>query len=95
MKERLLFLKRPLILSSLFVTLTWAIGIYIVYTYITDIFGRVGATEQTITLMLFISGVASFFGVTYGGYSADRFGSIRTILFALSLLFLAVTTLSL
>lgn len=95
LKERLLFLKHPFILSSLFITLTWSIGIYIVYTYVTDIFGQVGATEQTITLMLFIFGVASFFGVTLGGYSVDRFGAIRTMLFALSLLFVAFITLSL
>ncbi|GGD78923.1 MFS transporter [Paenibacillus nasutitermitis] len=93
-KERLLFLKHPSILSSLLVTLTWSIGIYIVYTYVTDIFGKVGATEQTITLVLFISGIASFLGVTWGGYSSDRFGPIRTIPFSLSLLFVAVTTLS-
>ncbi|SHE49612.1 Predicted arabinose efflux permease, MFS family [Seinonella peptonophila] len=92
--KRLLFLKRPSILSSLMITLTWSIGIYTVYTYISDIFGRVGATEQTIALMLFICGIGSFLGVTFGGYSADRFGAVKTMFFALTLLFIANTALS-
>ncbi|UUZ89743.1 MFS transporter [Paenibacillus sp. P25] len=95
LKDRLSFLRHPLILSALLTTLTWGIGIFIVYTYVSDIFGRLGATGQSISLMLFIAGIASFFGVYFGGFSADRFGSYRTIVLALVLLLIAVTSLSL
>ncbi|WP_248928465.1 MFS transporter [Paenibacillus hamazuiensis] len=94
LKDRLSFLRHPLILSALLTSLTWGIGVFIVYTYVSDIFGRLGGTGQTISLMLFVAGIASFFGVNFGGFSADRFGSSRTIVLALVLLLIAVTSLS-
>jgi predicted MFS family arabinose efflux permease len=92
--ERLSFLKNSTILTALSITLAWAFGIYVVYTYIGDIFGRVGAGENAITVMLLISGIASFLGVNFGGFAADRYGPARTIVLALLLLMVAVVTLS-
>lgn len=94
LKERLLLLKRPLILTALISTLAWGIGILVVYTYVANIFEQFGATWQTISLVLFIAGIAGFVGVNTGGYAADRFGSSITIVFSLSLLAVAVTALS-
>jgi predicted MFS family arabinose efflux permease len=92
--ERLSFLKKPTILTALTITLIWAFGIFVVYTYVADIFGRVGAGENTITVMLLILGIASFLGVNFGGFAADRYGPARTIVLALVLLMIAVVTLS-
>ncbi|GGD97517.1 MFS transporter [Paenibacillus nasutitermitis] len=95
LKNRLSLLKRPLILSALVTSLTWGIGIFLVFTYVADIFGQFGAAGQTITILLFFVGIASFAGVSFGGYAVDRFGSTRTIVLSLFLLLGAVSTLSL
>ncbi|WP_018751904.1 MFS transporter [Paenibacillus sanguinis] len=95
LKNRFSLLKRPSIISALLTSLTWGIGIFLVYTYVADIFGQFGAGGQTITLVLFFAGIASFAGVNFGGYAVDRFGSTRTIVLSLFLLLGAVTTLSL
>lgn len=95
LKDRMSVLKRPLIVSSLLMSLTWGIGIFLVYTYVADIFGQFGATGQMMPLVLFCVGIASFGGVNFGGYAVDHFGSTRTIVLTLFLLLVAVSTLSL
>jgi predicted MFS family arabinose efflux permease len=94
LRDRVECLKRPLILTALLTTLAWGIGIFVVYTYVSDIFVGLGAAAPTIALMLFIAGIASCFGVGFGGYAADRFGSARTIVFALCCLIAALLSLS-
>jgi predicted MFS family arabinose efflux permease len=92
--DRIRCLKRPLILTALLTTLAWGIGIFVAYTYVSDIFAGLGAAAPTIPLMLFIAGIASCFGVGIGGYAADRFGSAKTIVFALCCLIAALLSLS-
>jgi predicted MFS family arabinose efflux permease len=58
------------------------------------IFGQFGVSGETITLVLFLAGIASFAGVSFGGCAVDQFGSSRMIVLTLSLLFIAVTSLS-
>jgi predicted MFS family arabinose efflux permease len=65
-----------------------------VYTYIADVFGKMGATPQTISLVLLIWGVASLAGSTLGGIAADRFGATRTIPLTLAALLAALASLS-
>lgn len=93
--ERLSQLKRPQILSALVTSLAWGIGVFLVYTYIADIFGQFGATGRTVTFVLLAAGLASFAGVQFGGYAVDRYGSHRIIVLTLILLMAAVTGLSL
>jgi len=95
MRERLSPLKRPPVLSALAASLTWGIGVFLVYTYIADLFGQFGATGRTISAVLLLTGLASFAGVQFGGYAVDRYGSHRMIVMTLFLLILAVTGLSL
>lgn len=95
MRERLSQLKRPLILSALAASLTWGTGVFLVYTYIADIFGQFGATGRTVSFVLLLTGLASFAGVQFGGYAVDRYGSHNIIVLTLFLLMLAVIGLSL
>ncbi len=94
LKERLSFVKRPVIFSSLLITVLWGIGAFTVYTYISDVFGRLGAVQTTISFVLLIWGLASFAGSSLGGWAADRFGSARIIVLTLSGLTVALTSLS-
>lgn len=93
--ERLSQLRRPLVLTALTASLTWGIGVFLVYTYIADIFGQFGAGGQTVSIVLLLAGLASFAGVQFGGYAVDRYGSSRVIVLTLWLLMAAVTALSL
>lgn len=95
MRERLSQLKRPLILSALAASLTWGTGVFLVYTYIADIFGQFGAAGRTVSFVLLLTGLASFAGVQFGGYAVDRYGSHNIIVLTLFLLMLAVIDLSL
>jgi predicted MFS family arabinose efflux permease len=95
MRERLSQLKRPLILSALAASLTWGTGVFLVYTYIADIFGQFGAAGRTVSFVLLLTGLASFAGVQFGGYAVDRYGSHNIIVLTLFLLMLAVIGLSL
>lgn len=92
--ERFSYVKRPAILSALLTTVFWGVGAFTVYTYLSEVFNRLGATERMISLVLFTWGVASLIGSSIGGIAADRFGSARTIFITLSVLLLALTSLS-
>nr|WP_273386367.1 MFS transporter [Cohnella zeiphila] len=94
LKERLSPLKRPELLSSLMITMVWAIGIFSLFTYVSDLFAGYGAGGRAISFVLFFSGVASFIGVRAGGVAADRIGSARAIPIALSMLTLALALLA-
>jgi predicted MFS family arabinose efflux permease len=89
LKDRLSFLRRPVILCGLLTTLLWGTAVFSVYTYIADLYSGLGAGGRTISLVLLVGGIAGFFGVSLGGYAADKIGSARTI--ALALAVLAVT----
>lgn len=86
MRERLSYLKRPELLSALLTTLTWATGIFALFTYVSELFAGYGAGGRMISIVLCISGIASFIGVRTGGIAADRIGPNRAIPLALTLL---------
>lgn len=94
LRERLSCLRNPVLLSALLTTLAWGIGIFALYTYVADIFAGFGATSRMLSLVLFLDGIACLIGVNLGGYSADRFGSSRTIALSLSLLTVSMALLS-
>lgn len=86
MRERLSYLKRPELLSALLTTLAWATGIFALFTYVSELFAGYGAGGRMISIVLCISGIASFIGVRTGGIAADRIGPNRAIPLALILL---------
>jgi len=94
LKERLAFLGRPAILAALITTLLWGIAIFSVYTYIADLYGGLGAEGEAISLVLLIGGIASFIGVSLGGYAADRIGPAGTIALALTVLAASLASMS-
>jgi len=94
LKERLAYLGRPAILSALLTTLLWGIAIFSVYTYIADLYGGLGAEGEAISLVLLVGGIASFAGVSLGGYAADRIGPAGTIALALSVLVVSLAAMS-
>ena len=93
-RERLSYIKRPVIWTSLLSTVCWATGAFAVYTYIADVFGQLGAAPRVISFVLLIWGISSLIGSTLGGVASDRFGSARTIPVALAVLLAALTTFS-
>ena len=94
LRDRLAPLGRPVIWTALLTTVCWGTGAFAVYTYIADVFGRLGATPRMISLVLLIWGVSSLAGSTLGGFAADRFGSSRTIPLTLAVLLAALASLS-
>lgn len=94
LKERLSYLGRPAILSALFTTLLWGIAIFSVYTYIADLYKGLGAEGEAISLVLLVGGIASFIGVSLGGYAADRIGPSGTIVLALTILAVSLAFMS-
>jgi len=94
LKERVAFLGRPAILIALITTLLWGIAIFSVYTYIADLYGGLGAEGEAISLVLLVGGIASFIGVSLGGYAADRIGPAGTIALALAMLAVSLASMS-
>ncbi|GIO92317.1 MULTISPECIES: MFS transporter [Paenibacillus] len=86
MRERLSYLKQPELLSALLTTLAWATGIFSLFTYVSELFAGYGAGGRMISVVLCLTGIASFIGVRTGGIAADRIGPNRTVLLALILL---------
>ena len=94
LKERLSFPGRPAILSALITTLLWGIAIFSVYTYIADLYGGLGAEGKAVSLVLLVGGIASFAGVALGGYATDRIGPNGTIVLALAVLAVSLSSMS-
>lgn len=88
--------KNGVAVSGLFVTLFWMTGYFIVYTYLTPFLKQdVHLHATTVTLILLILGIFSMLGTRFGGYSADRLGTERTLLLCLTIHALALLSLPL
>jgi len=84
-------LKRPSIAAALGMTFFVFIGYSVVNTYITPFLTALRPmSEQEISSVLFVLGIASLIGSKLGGLLADRFGTPRTLIGSM-----AVQTLSL
>ncbi|MCM3492200.1 MFS transporter [Paenibacillus lactis] len=68
MRERLSYLKQPELLSALLTTLAWATGIFSLFTYVSELFAGYGAGGRMISVVLCLTGIASFIGVRTGGH---------------------------
>lgn len=79
--QRFTPLKNPKVIFTLLVTLFVFINYSLINTYITPLLNS-ALPEMTgiISAILLAMGIASLLGSRFGGFSADRFGIVRTIL---------------
>jgi len=91
--KQLAILKNPRIAVALSVTLFMFISYSAVYTYIAPLLSTF-ISEQKISVVLFIIGIASLIGSKLGGFSADRFGVARTLIIGMVIQALALALLS-
>ncbi|WP_051378294.1 MFS transporter [Derxia gummosa] len=93
---RLALLRAPGLARACAVTLLWAVGAYLMLTYLAQYLADVlGVGGATVGLFMGLWGIASASGVFLSGGLADRLGAPRVIAAALALLALAFATLGL
>ncbi|MGV2875687.1 MFS transporter [Macrococcus capreoli] len=63
---------------------------YIVFTYISPMMINEGYTLQHVSILLFVCGLGSIAGTSLGGMMADRFGSKKWLIVALSIFTLSL-----
>lgn len=96
LRERIAVVRQPSALFALCITTLWAVGTYSVFTYIALFLATVvGLKGATIGYALFLWGVAAFIGLLLGGLANDRIGSRRVIFATLSVMALALMSLTL
>jgi MFS transporter, DHA1 family, inner membrane transport protein len=80
LRARLAFLKRPNLLMALVHTLLMLIGMQIVATYNRPLLQQFAHLDEVmVSGVLLLFGVAGLVGGVIGGYSVDRWGSMRTL----------------
>lgn len=85
LSHRFAFLKQPTIAITLSVTFFVFIGFSVVDTYIAPYLTVVMPTMETkISFVLLILGIGSLIGSRLGGFLADRFGIMRTLLISIA-----------
>lgn len=96
LSQRIAVARQPAVLLALLATLIWAMGAYVMYTflalYLTSTTGLQGAQ---ISMVLFLWGVTAAAGIFLGGSLNDRFGSRAVLIPSLGLLATAFISLSL
>ena len=86
LREQLLFLKQPKVISALSVTFLFFISYSIIYTYIAPFLSSIqDASEAKMSSILMLLGIASFIGSKLSGFLADRIGLAKTLLGSMSL----------
>ncbi|GGF68591.1 putative MFS-type transporter YbcL [Paenibacillus albidus] len=81
LRQQLGLLRNPRIAMGLAVSFFWLGGYSITYTYISPYLLTItGMSEQTLSAALLAFGIASLVGSKLGGYSADRWGVLPTLL---------------
>jgi predicted MFS family arabinose efflux permease len=95
LRERITVARQPAVLVALFSTMLWATGAYAIYTYLASFLDRAaGITGSSVSVVLFVWGVAAVIGLRLGGRLNDRFGHLPVIVTSLSLLSFAFFSLS-
>jgi MFS transporter, DHA1 family, inner membrane transport protein len=93
---RLALLQNRQIVITLGLSILCLMGGFTVYTYLAAILQHITHLTGTgISSMLFVYGLASVVGNVLGGYGADRWGAVRTIVISLVTLGTALLALSL
>ncbi|UUZ94551.1 MFS transporter [Paenibacillus sp. P25] len=91
LREQLRTLNNPKIVSAHFISILQMTGQFTVYAYITPFLHEtMNLSTGTISLVLFVYGLAGVAGGWVGGWSADKLGSKRTIIITLLLHALAI-----
>ncbi len=81
LRTRLAFLGRPGLSVALIHTLLIMAGMQIIFTYIRPLLQQMAhLNDVTVSAMLFLFGIAGVLGGFVGGYGADRWGNIRTLM---------------
>jgi predicted MFS family arabinose efflux permease len=95
LRERIAVVRRLPVLVGLLITTLWATGAYTMYTYLAPYLAQVtGVAPAQVGLVLFVWGLAAVMGIFGGGALTDRIGARAVIPPALTLLALALATLS-
>lgn len=93
--DRLQVAGQPNILIALLITLMWAAGAYVLWTYFAPYLTQtIGAGGQEISAVVFLWGISAATGVILGGHLSDRFGHRAVMVPLLSLLLLTLLTFS-
>ncbi|MFT8775025.1 MAG: MFS transporter, partial [Lacticaseibacillus paracasei] len=80
-KEQLKLFKNPRVIMGLMITLFWLSGYALVYVYISPFLTKgLKLSANLVVLALFVFGIACLVGSKIGGYCADRYGVINTLL---------------
>lgn len=95
LKERLQVAKESSVLLALVTTMFWAMGTYVVYTYLAlYLSAAVDLAASAMSAVLFLWGIASAVGLFLGGRFTDRKGSPAVIIPALCVMIVAFLGLS-
>lgn len=95
-KQAGIIFKNRVVVSGLLVTLFWMTGYFLVYTYLSPFLKQdVHLHATTVTFILLILGLFSMIGTRFGGYSADKLGTERTLLICLTIHALSLLSLPL
>jgi predicted MFS family arabinose efflux permease len=93
--DRLTVVRKERVLPALLTTTLWATGAYTVYTFIAPyLSGVLNLTGPPIGYVLFLYGAAAFSGLLFGGSASDRVGVRRVIVAELSVMAVALASLS-
>ncbi len=96
---RLAVITLPGVLPTLLTTTLWAMGAYVVYTYVSPFLSlTTGLPPDAIGLLLILLGVCALGGINLGGYGNDHLGARRAQAVALPVLaftFLGLTAVAL
>jgi DHA1 family inner membrane transport protein len=93
--DELLVFRRPSVIVALVMTIIFSVTLFTVFTYITPILTRAGATPRDVSLVLVLFGISltvgNWLGGRYADRSTDRMLIITFALIAASLCLLALT----
>ncbi len=85
-KQQFSVLRNRKIVSGFFITLFWIAGYAVAYTFLTPFLREtVNMDTAAISITLFVLGVFAMLGSRLGGYGADRWGVIKTVLISMSI----------
>jgi len=93
--QRLGVARNPTALAAMLCTTLWAIGAYVVYTYVAEYVRATLAPDSIpLSVVLFVWGCSTVMGMVLGGRFADKMGPRRVIIIALAVAVVAFVSLS-
>ena len=84
LRTRLALLRQPVLVLPLVNALVWTMGGFTVYTYLSPFLQQMTHVQGAgISAMFLVFGVAGVLGNALGGYGADHWGAVRTLVWGL------------